>query len=393
MANINKIKRALRNTSTPFYLYDTSSIKKNYLDLKNHLPQNFDIFYAIKANPHKKVVSLLCSLGAGADVASAGELTKALASGVKPSNISFAGPGKTEEELEFAIRRNIASISVECREEALIIDTLSRKLKKRANVSVRVNPALGSLHGGVRMGGGSQQFGIDEETVPEVIEVIKNCRHIDLIGVHAHTGSQILSEETLAENMVFLLNWCIQLTERTGVTVKFINFGGGLGIPYYQGQKELDVKKLGLLINGVVNTPEVKKRLKNVRFVIEPGRYLVGISGVYVTRIIYKKKSREKTFLIVDGGMHQNLAAAGLLGEGLKRNRTFGVIRRKGSAQKEIVTVVGCLCTPLDILARDIELLMCEVGDYLYIASSGAYGYSASPLMFLSHSLPDEVII
>ena len=393
MMNIKKINSVIKRVKTPFYLYDSEMIKEKYSKLRNNIPKKMEIFYAIKANPNKNIVSLLAGLGAGCDVASVGELKIALKSGIKPDKISFAGPGKAEEELKFAIEKNIYSISIESQAEMHVIDKLTQKAKRVANVSIRINPATGSLNAAIRMGGGSQQFGIDEELVPWVIKIIRGRKHLNFKGIHMHIGSQILSEETIASNIKYLLEYCIKLQKDMGIEIPTINFGGGFGIPYYQEQKGLNTEVLGRAIKAVFHEEDVKSNLNQARFIIEPGRFLVGEAGIYATKILYKKISRGKVFLIVDGGMHQNLAAAGLLGEGLRRNRILGAITKKSSKQKEIVTVAGCLCTPLDILARDVDLHKCEPGDYLYITCSGAYGYSASPLTFLSHPTPSELFI
>lgn len=388
-----KLKKLVRQKGTPAYIYERAAIKGAYAALRKHLPRDIEIFYAVKANPNKAVVAFLGKLGAGADVASSGELEIALKSGIKPSLISFAGPGKTKEDLVFAIRKKIAAISIESDAEALLVNELSKRMKRVTSVTVRINPLAGSKQAGLRMGGGSQQFGIDEENVPEVVKIIKKCRNLVFSGVHMHTSSQILSEEVIADNIRYLLDFCIRLQNKFDVDIRHVNCGGGLGIPYYAGQKPLDNRKLGLLIKRAFEQTDAGRHLKQSRFIMEPGRYLVGEAGAYVTKVLYKKKSRGKTFLIVDGGMHQNLAAAGLLGEGLRRNRIFGAITKKNTSRREIVTVAGCLCTPLDILARDIELPQCEPGDHLYITCSGAYGYSASPLGFLGHSLPFEIVV
>jgi diaminopimelate decarboxylase len=393
MMNIKNINSVIKRVKTPFYLYDSQILEENYSRLRTSIPKEIEIFYAIKANPNKNIIPLFANLGAGCDVASTGELNAALNSGVKPDKISFAGPGKTDEELKLAITKSIASISIESENEAHVIDKLAQKAKKVANVSIRVNPASGSLNAAIRMGGGSQQFGIDEELVPGVIKIIQGRKNLNFKGIHMHIGSQILSEETIANNIKYLLDYCIKLQKDMNIKISMINFGGGFGIPYYQEQKGLNIKLLGMMIKSVFYEKDTKLNFSKTRFIIEPGRFLVGEAGIYVTKILYKKVSRGKIFLIVDGGMHQNLAAAGLLGEGLRRNRILCAITKRNSKQKEIVTIAGCLCTPLDLLGHDISLPKCEPGDYLYITCSGAYGYSASPLMFLSHPIPKEIFI
>lgn len=392
MVDIGKIGQSIKKVKTPFYLYDRAVIKKRYKELRDNMPRELEIFYAAKANPNKDIVEYLGKLGAGCDIASSGELRLALMAGIRPDRISFAGPGKTREELELAVGKRIASISVENPGETVILDKLSKRAKKKTNVSVRVNPASGSSRGAVRMGGGSQQFGIDEEMVPGVIRNIKKSAYLNFIGLHVHTASQILSEKAIADNIAYFLDYCAKIQDTVGVKVRFINFGGGLGIPYYKGQKALDMEILGGMIRDIFYGKHSVLKFDDARFIFEPGRFLVGESGTYVVTILYKKRSNGKTFLIVDGGMHQNLAACGLLGGGFKRNNIIGVFSKKESARQEIVTITGCLCTPLDIFARDIRLPVCEAGDHLYITCSGAYGYSASPLLFLSHPIPGEVI-
>jgi diaminopimelate decarboxylase len=393
MGEIKKIRSVIKKYNTPFYLYDALVIRDTYSLLRENIPGEIDIFYAIKANPNKNIVSRLARLGAGADVASAGELKIALEAGVRPDDISFAGPGKTEEELRYAVKMRIGAISIESLEEAMLLEALSKKMKRKAKITLRVNPSLGSQRAGIRMGGGSQQFGIDEEVLPDVLKMLSGRRNLSFTGLHMHTGSQILSEEVIAENMAYMIDLSEKINSMSGAPVNWINFGGGMGIPYYKGQKALNVKKLGRLMRDVLKKAKEGGGERKIRYIIEPGRYLVGTAGFYITKVLFKKESRGKTFLIVDGGMHHNLAAAGLLGEGIRRNREIVAVTAKKSAKKETVTVAGCLCTPLDILARDIELPRCESGDYMYIKCSGAYGYSASPFMFLSHKVPAEVIV
>jgi diaminopimelate decarboxylase len=390
---IQNIRRIVKYTQTPFYLYDSKVIKQKYYQLYSSLPEKFEIFYAIKANPHTAIVTELSKIGAGADVASEGELKIALRSGIKPEKISFAGPGKIKEDLRAAVEKGICSISLESEEEAVILDNLSRKIKKNINVSIRVNPREGSLKAGLRMGGGSQQFGVDEVLVPGLIDKIKKSRNLNFFGIHMHTGSQILSEEIVASNIEYLLNFCAGIQKDKNIKIKLINFGGGLGIPYYSNQKPLDIGRMSALIDEAIKKTKAQERFKEARFILEPGRFLVGESGLYVTKVLYKKRSAGKTILIVDGGMHQNLAAAGLLGEGIKRNRIITVIQKRPIRNSESVTIAGCLCTPLDVLARDIRLPVCLPGDHLCITCSGAYSYTASPLKFLSHPYPKEMII
>ena len=390
--NTKKIERVIKSVSTPCYIYDLKTIKSSYLDLRKNIPPNIEIFYAVKANPNKNIVSFFNRLGAGADVASGGELGIALRAGMKPDRISFAGPGKTAEELTLAIQKNVGSISAESIGEVDLIAAVARKNKKTANVSVRINPASESLYAALKMGGGSQQFGVDEETAPKLIRVISKERSLRLTGIHMHACSQVLSEETVASNIKYLLEYGKKIQRQVGISIQRINFGGGLGIPYYKGQEKLNIKRLGKLINKIFDEIGVRKHFRNTRFFIEPGRFLVGEAGIYVTKVLYKKRSRGKTFLIVDGGMHQNLAAAGLLGESIRRNRLIEVATKARTLKKETVTIAGCLCTPLDILARDIALPVCGPGDHIIIPCSGAYGYSASPLNFLSHPAPKEIV-
>ena len=391
----NDLKNLLgvfRNLDLPCYVYDTEIIKEKYLSLCNNLPRNFKILYALKANPHLELVRFIKNLGTGADISSAGELNVALEAGYNDQEISFAGPGKTEEELSLAIDKEII-INVESMGELVLIDRLARTLNKIANIAFRINPENVLRLSGMRMGGGSKQFGIDEEQLPSFFERLPELRNVRFRGIHIFAGSQILDHEVLSQSFENILKIAIALRQKYSVDFNVINLGGGFGIPYFKGEQDLDLVRFGLNLKEMLAKYEIDKLFPNTRFLVESGRYIVGQGGFYLTKVLYKKVSRDKTYLITNGGMNHHLAASGNLGSVLRKNYNIQILNKLDREPDELVNIAGPLCTPLDILATDILLPKAEPGDIICILNSGAYGRTSSPLGFLSHSEPKETIL
>jgi diaminopimelate decarboxylase len=378
---------------TPLFVYDASVLDRKWSLLRGTLPSAFSIYYSVKANPNRAVVRYFVSRGAGLEVASGGELLQALAAGCAADRIVFAGPGKSEAELELALSRDVGEIHVESTREARRIATIATRLRVRAPVALRVNPAAEVQGGAMRMGGKPAPFGVDEESLDEVLDLLLSEPAIDLRGVHLFTGTQILDHTVLVAQYRRGLEIGCRIAARTGRPLGSLDFGGGLGIPYFRGEAELDMDKLGEELRGLMAGVECESLLAGTRFIVEPGRYLVGEAGVYVTRINDIKVSRGKTFYIVDGGMNHHLAASGNLGQVIKRNFPVAVVSRLDAPAGQKVDVVGPLCTPLDTLAREALLPTAEVGDLIGFFQSGAYGLTASPIWFLSHAVPAEVLV
>jgi diaminopimelate decarboxylase len=380
---------ARRIGRTPFYAYDRRLIRERVDLLRKHLPGGVHLHYAIKANPMTEVVRDLAALMDGLDVASAGELRVALASGMNPSAISFAGPGKTDSELAEAVAAGIV-VNLESEREMERLAVLGRNHSARPRVAVRVNPDFELKSSGMKMGGGPKQFGVDAERVPAMLARIGQLA-LDFQGFHIFSGSQNLRADAITEAQEKTIELALTLAERAPSPVRLLNIGGGFGIPYFPGERPLDIASVGAglarLLDGMMRS------LPQATVVIELGRYLVGEAGIYVCRIIDRKISRGQVFLITDGGLHHHLAASGNFGQVIRKNYPVVVGNRVVGRKREVVSVVGPLCTPLDLLADRMEMAEAEVGDLVVVFQSGAYGLTASPTAFLSHPAPAEVLV
>ena len=380
---------ARRAGRTPFYAYDRNLITQRVELLRKHLPAELHLHYAIKANPMPEVVRHLTALMDGLDVASAGELRVALASGMNPGAISFAGPGKTDAELAEALAAGIV-VNLESEGELERLAALGRSRSVRPRVAVRVNPDFELKSSGMKMGGGPKQFGVDAERVPAMLVRIGQLG-LDFQGFHIFSGSQNLRADAIAEAQEKTIDLALKLAVHAPSPVRLLNIGGGFGIPYFPGERPLDVAAVGANLARLLDG--VAPRLQDTRVVIELGRYLVGEAGIYVCRVIDRKISRGQIFLITDGGLHHHLAASGNFGQVIRKNYPVVVGNRVVGRKREVVSVVGPLCTPLDLLADGMEMAAAEVGDLVAVFQSGAYGLTASPTAFLSHPAPVEILV
>jgi diaminopimelate decarboxylase len=376
---------------TPAFVYDGGVLDRKLDALLAALPKRFRICYSMKANPNQAVLRHFLSRGCGLEIASAGEFRQGLEAGCEAGSMLFAGPGKTEAELEQVLSRGIGEIHLESLLEAARVGAISRRLGIRARVAIRVNPAAQAEGGAMRMGGRPAPFGVDEETLDEVVDAVMSDASLEFRGIHLFTGTQILDASLLVNQYRHGLEVGRRAAKRAGRGLHRLDFGGGLGIPYFAHEQPLDLEELRAGLVGPFAEIEGEECFAETEFLVEPGRFLVGEAGVYLTRINDIKVSRGKKFLIVDGGMNHHLAASGNLGQTIKRNYPVALLNKMDAPADEAVDVVGPLCTPLDTLARGINLPKAEVGDLLGIFQSGAYARAASPLHFLSHSTPPEI--
>ncbi|MGH7302117.1 MAG: type III PLP-dependent enzyme [Candidatus Rokuibacteriota bacterium] len=378
---------------TPLYVYDAHVLDRKLRLLRTALTPEFTIAYSVKANPNPAIVEYFLAKQCALEIASAGEFHCALRAGCPPARILFAGPGKTDAELELVLKEGIGEIHAESLGEIQRIIAIADRLAVQAPVAVRVNPGQSAQGGAMRMGGKPAPFGIDEEALDPALDVLLSAASIEFRGVHLFAGTQILDPAVLAAQYRTGVEIAERVAHRSGRPLHTVDFGGGLGIPYFDGESELDMERLGQDIGLLMADVRGRAVFSGTRFVVEPGRYLVGEAGVYVARVIDVKVSRGKRFLILDGGMNHHLAASGNLGQVIKRNFPIGLVNRLDRPSDETVDVVGPLCTPLDTLARDARLPAARVGDLIGIFQSGAYGRTASPLSFLSHPAPPEVLV
>jgi len=374
--------------STPCYLYDAAVIKNTISHLRKHLPEDIKLHYALKANPHTQLVHYMAQLVDGFDIASQGELQLALKTTINPQDISFAGPGKRDEELLAAIDAGIR-VNVESIGELNRIATLAKD-HQPPRLSIRVNPDFDLKGSGMAMGGSAKPFGIDKDQLDDVFHAAQ-AQQLVIDGLHIYAGSQCLDAQAIINAQKASLDLALELIDQFNLCLSEINLGGGFGIPYFPGEKPLDIAELGEGLSDVID--DFSAVQPNVDIVIELGRYLVGEAGVYLTRILDSKVSRGETFWICDGGMHHHLAASGNLGQIIRKNYPVVNPLHVYAGNRAQVSITGPLCTPLDILAAKHTIGEANVGDVIAVMQSGAYGASASPKDFLSHPHAAEVFI
>lgn len=380
---------AARVGQTPFYAYDRRLIDERVAWLRRVLPPTLKLHYAIKANPMPALVQHLAWQVDGLDVASLGEMQVALDAGMNPAHISFAGPGKRPSELAAAIAAGI-TIHLESARELETVARIGVEQGQQPRIAVRVNPDFELKTSGMKMGGGSKPFGIDAEQVPALLRRIGELS-LDFQGFHLFTGSQNLRAETLIEAHNRIFELALRLADDAPGRMWLLNIGGGFGIPYFPGDQPLNVQPIAANLQRWL--PLIADRLPEAEVVLELGRYLVGEAGIYVAEVVDRKVSRGQTFLITNGGLHQHLAASGNFGQVIRKNYPVVVGNRVMGTEREVVTVVGPLCTPLDVLADRMDLAKTEIGDLIVVFQSGAYGLTASPTAFLSHPLCPEVLV
>ena len=377
---------AARVGRTPFYVYDRARIAARIGELRTQLPQRVQLHYAIKANPMPALVDFVARHVDGLDVASAAELRVALDAGMRADDISFAGPGKQADELRQAVAAGVL-LNVESGREVDLLASLSKELALPARVAVRINPDFELKSSGMKMGGGPKQFGVDSEDVPALVRDVVR-RGLAFEGFHVFTGSQNLSGDAIAEAQRKALDLALRVADETKVRPRVVNIGGGFGIPYFPGEKAVDLGPIA------ANLRELVERVPaDATLVVELGRYIVGEAGLYVCRVVDRKVSRGQVFLVTDGGLHHHLAASGNFGQVIRKNYPVAIGNRMGASDVEQVSVVGPLCTPLDLLADRMPLPVANEGDLVVVFQSGAYGLTASPTRFLSHAEPGEVLV
>jgi diaminopimelate decarboxylase len=373
---------------SPLFVYDLSRVTAQVRRFRSACP-GVNLHYAIKANTYGPLLEHVSKLVDGLDVASAGEMKAALGSGTDSGEISFAGPGKRDDELAAAIEAGV-TLNLESEGEAERALAIGRAQGRTPRLAVRVNPDFEIKGSGMRMGGGAKPFGVDSARVPALIRKVVEGGGM-WRGLHIFAGSQALSADSLIESQRATVALAAELAEAAGVAPPLVNLGGGFGIPYFATEAPLDVEAVGAaLAETLANRPGI---LAGSGFAIELGRWLVGESGVYLTRIVDRKESHGKTFLVTDGGMHHQLAASGNFGQVVRRNYPVAIASRFETPAEEEASIVGCLCTPLDRLADDVMVPRAQVGDLVAVFLAGAYGLSASPAAFLGHPPARELAV
>ena len=374
---------------TPLFVYSREHLARRVAELRAAMPDRLALHYAVKANPYAPLLQTMADLVDGFDIASGGELEIVRAAGIDTRLISFAGPGKRTEELEAAISAGV-TLNLESEGEAARAFDAGARLGITPRLAIRVNPDFDLKGSGMKMGGGAKQFGVDAERVPALARLVIESG-AEWRGFHIFAGSQALDPAALIETQAQTLALAARLADESGATLPHCNLGGGFGIPYFPGDQALDIGAIGAALGEQFsNLPD---SLRETQFCIELGRYLVGEAGVYLTRIVDRKVSHGDTFLIVDGGLHHQLAASGNFGTVVRRNYPVAIASRFDDPAGDLASIVGCLCTPLDRLADKAAFPHAEVGDLVAVFCAGAYGASASPAQFLGQGPAKEMLV
>ena len=378
-----------RAGDTPLFVYSAAMVRAQVARLRTAMPDRLALHYAVKANPYPPLLQLMAGLVDGCDIASAGELAIARAAGIDPARISFAGPGKRDRELTAAISAGI-TLNLESEAEADRALAIAMRLGITPRLAIRVNPEFDLKGSGMKMGGGAKPFGVDAARVPPLARRIA-ASGAEWRGFHIFAGSQALDAGAIADTQAQTLALAVRLAREAGVTLPHCNLGGGFGIPYFPGDRPLDIAGIGTAL--AARFAELPDEFADTRFCIELGRYLVGEAGVYLTRIVDRKDSHGEVFLVTDGGLHHQLAASGNFGTVVRRNYPVAIASRFSAAPEEAASIVGCLCTPLDRLADKGAFPRAEVGDLVAVFCAGAYGASASPSAFLGQGPALEMLV
>lgn len=374
---------------TPLFAYDSAMLTARVAEWRAAMPSGLQLHYAMKANPYAPLLAFMARLVDGFDVASGGELKAALASGMPAGDISFAGPGKRDRELEATISAG-ATLNLESVGEAERALSIAEHLGLTPSLAVRVNPDFDLKGSGMKMGGGAKPFGVDAAEVPALVRRLIDAG-ADWQGFHIFAGSQALDAAAIADTQAQTVALAARLANEIGETPPLVNLGGGMGVPYFPGDTAVDVRAVGAALGETLAARDPV--LAKGHFAMELGRWLVAEAGVYLTRIVDRKTSHGETFLVTDGGLHHQLAASGNFGTVIRRNYPIAVAGAFGREPTETVSVVGCLCTPLDRLGDQVALPRAEVGDLIAIFLAGAYGASASPATFLGQGPAREMLV
>jgi len=374
---------------TPLFVYDSQMLAARVAEWRAAMPGEVQLHYAMKANPYAPLLAYMARLVDGFDVASGGELKAALASGVAADGISFAGPGKRDRELEAAIAAGV-TLNLESVGEATRALSIGARLGITPRLAVRVNPDFDLKGSGMKMGGGAKPFGVDAAEVPALVRSLLDAG-ADWRGFHIFAGSQALDAGAIAETQAQTVALAARLANEIGAAPPLVNLGGGMGVPYFPGDKPVDAAAVGAALAETLDARD--RALEESRFAMELGRWLVAEAGVYLTRVVDRKVSHGETFLVTDGGLHHQLAASGNFGTVIRRNYPIAIANVFGREPVETVSVVGCLCTPLDRLGDQVALPHAGVGDLVAIFQAGAYGASASPASFLGQGPAREMLV
>ncbi len=387
----NRIKQLAHDYGTPLYIYDKGRMLDNLNALKDALYPGASLYYAMKANPLLGICEVFREQGTGVEVASAGELCVALKAGFDPKHILFTSPGKTEDEIRYAIKSGIKIINIDSIREASIVDKLAKEADSVVDVAIRINPSACRSNAKIKMTGIPSQFGVEEEDLNEqFFESLRSFNSISIKGIQIYMGTQMLDPEDIIWNTTYAMELGIKLSKEYGFKLKYLNCGGGFGVKYFKNEQLMDMQTLK---EGMKELHErMKDDLEDTEVIFESGRFLMAPAGVMVTKVLYRKESKGQRFLICDGGSNIHSSSA-FLGRFIRNNFPLHAIEEDKSGEETETTICGPLCTSLDVIGQKVSLDDgLKEDDLIVIEQSGAYGYTYSPGKFLSHETPVEVL-
>ncbi len=389
---INNIYDDLIDKDESCYVYDLNEISNSINNIVKYMPNNFSLYYAMKANSNSQILDYIKSNKgiSGFEIASSGELEKALKY-CNNNEIIYTGPGKTEKELELAIAKNIRLINVESVIEAIRINKIAEKLNvDKIDILLRINMDYKIVEAAENMGGLSTKMGIDEKQYLENYNYIKNLKHINILGIHVFSASGILNYKAGIDYAKYVFDMVKEL-EQQGQQIKIIDLGGGLGVDYSGNEKTFDTKKYFIELQDLINT----YNYSNKEFILELGCYLVASCGYYISKIIDIKNSKDYKHIVLAGGLN-HIPTATLNGKHpfyIMNMNEERIYEKQISVKNEVVDIDGPLCTAEDKVLWDVYVEKAEIGDFVVIRQAGAYCYSAAWLEFLSHKYPLEILL
>lgn len=406
MAHLKTLEKLIASNGFPLYVYEEDVIAKQVATLQEALP-DFEIFYSLKTNPHPQICRFMSRQGLGADAASAGEVRKAVDAGFACRNILYSSPGKTPADIENTLGK--ALLVADSYNELAMINAIGQKRGERIAVSLRINPAfqIGMGVSPAITAGAASKFGVDEESLLPNRHFIDTLESIEITGIHVFLRSQVLGDDAIYQYFKRVLEIASFCQEKMGWSLSLIDFGGGLGVPYSPTDQPLDWNTLGQKMKELVTRQDFAGEEKP-RLIVESGRFLVAQAGSFVTQVVDVKTSRGQKFVIVHGGLSGflrpsvtnlvSLIASKDIGRSFEplftaQSAHLPCIPAKAGEPAEPITIVGNLCTSMDVMARDVYLPDPQVGDIVCFSNAGAYGYSLSPSDFAGHPRPREIYL
>lgn len=380
----------IQRYSSPLYVYDLEKVYKQMSRITSTFGESIKLFYSLKANPNPTLVKLIYEKGTNLELSSPLELELARRLKVNPKKILYLGPGKKRADIEKVLQYGVHYFVAESEQELELINQISAEMGLTTEIGIRVNPDLLVKGARLQMGGAPRQFGIDEKYIDQIIGSFTQYPNLQLTGLHVYHGTRILSSEVIYQNTQYILQLFDRYIHKYNLCLSYVGVGGGLGVAYFDGETDLDLEELAQKCKGAIH--QFKKKHPSVDVLMESGRYIVAESGVYLSKVLYTKKSKGFDFATIDGGTH-HFGASGGMSNVFMKNFPIRVFSKTMENHVRSYHISGVLCTPNDLVAKNIPLPQLKSGDIIGILKSGAYGLTASPVLFLSHSLPREVIV